>query len=510
MHWLGAAERPSPPTSSPWPAVRDEQYAPDMRWLHRSGAVLVLFFGGCASDGERCTAAAVQRALDDAAPGDVVTIGACTVEGSLRVPEGVTLAGAGRDRTTVHGPSDTPAVTLAPSPSGPVTSVRDLTVTVDAPGGLGVAVRGAGEVRISGLRVAVERGGGILLRAFGSVEIADSEVVGPVTADNASDPAFDAIDAVPATVATLGIVALEGERLDCRGVSTRGMAAFGTVVIGVESVAWEGGAITGNLRVGFYGADGAFDLRGLEIGDTHVPATGLEASAAAVFVESASATTVTTSALTVSRNEEYGLLHYGVAAQHTDLTAEENLDVAVWSGGGELAVLGSAGGPGSRLENNRIAGLVVVAAPSLRVERTTIARTRELPSFVRPNGDGLQVLESTGVVIADCVLSDNARAGLVLEGGAGTTTLNALTVELGGGQAGALAGRRDADDPSMLRLTGIVSPGLVRDAPAQAVDEVFMGTLRVLASPGQTHAISATGVDVADPGDVIAGVGPCD
>lgn len=106
-----------------------------------------------ACDDDPCGRDAIQRRLDAALSGEVVQVGACRVDGRLRVPEGVILEGSGNEATTVVGGID-----LVPSPSAPTTARA---LRVESASGVAVRISGAGGFALSELEVVIERGVGI-------------------------------------------------------------------------------------------------------------------------------------------------------------------------------------------------------------------------------------------------------------------------------------------------------------------------------------------------------------
>ncbi len=120
---------------------------------------------GCASDGPFCDAEAAQSALDAAAPGETVALGACEIAGPLVVPSGVTLAG--RSGTTVLAAEGSVGVVLRAGE--PATRVRELDVRAD--GRIGVLVLAGGGAVVEDVSVTATRGVALAVQDVGALSL---------------------------------------------------------------------------------------------------------------------------------------------------------------------------------------------------------------------------------------------------------------------------------------------------------------------------------------------------
>lgn len=456
----------------------------------------VAFVGvGCGEEPSRgplCDASEVAAALLDARSGDTVRLGACTIAGAFVVPGGVTVVGAGVGETRLVGPGGGVAVDLLPRADA-VTKLSDL--TVESPGLVGVRADGAGRLLVE--RVTVEASAGVALGIVSATEavLRDVELVGPVTADNASDPVFllvaptadvpvpescsgepeceaDARQSVDCpscgqveqvcnacghwvTVTAAYGLALEAtEAATLERVNVSGFASFGVVLrertpegasaAGVLS--WTGGTIATNLGVGLY-ADGAvsLDLHGVTIDDTLSGQRGLP-SYGAVVVDGVA---LTTTDLTLRDNDRYGLVQSAATAHHTALEATGNGDAALWVGDSDGFTIA-----GGSIRGNTFAGIVVNGSSGVTLEDLEVSGTAEALHMLGPwgavrVGDGIQLVDTTeDVSLTRVLLADNTRVGLLVDLGDAEVSplvLQDVTVRAEGTSLGAIAGTADQD-----------------------------------------------------------------
>ncbi|MCC7536560.1 MAG: right-handed parallel beta-helix repeat-containing protein [Deltaproteobacteria bacterium] len=525
-------------------------------------AVVVAACAACSGDDAgpigppECDARALQRALDAAGPGGVVGVGACRVEGALRVPPGVVLQGAGRDLSSIAAGGER-VIGLEPGDLAAPTTLR--AITIESTARAGVASDGTGSVRVEDVTVRSTRGAAMGLLGLTEATLSDVELAGPVTAANATNDLFLRVagaeprggvlpsdpsecgsveptcapgerdDAVPCdgcgTVARLcdgcgrwvTLTATEGlrvesvERVALSTVSIHGFASFGLVARRAASVHIENGRIEENLGVGILAEDASLDLRDVEVRETLQGFRAIPSYAAFVSrSDDASATTVTSQRLRVESNDAYGLVLLGTLSEHADLVARDNGDVGVWVGASRGF---RATGADTLLEGNGLAGLLLSESSGIHVEGATVRGTREklrnvgagdVSASVRI-GDGIQLAGSfADVTLRDVALSDNARVGLLVElpDASGDITFENVSVARGTGRAGALAGMRTG--ASQLVPTAALGwdDGILRDADTEVVDRTFADVLDIA-------AVVAPG-DAPIPDDVVSIVGPCD
>jgi hypothetical protein len=387
-------------------------------------------------DAEHCDADALRATLAAAAPGAVVRVGACRVVGSFTVPAGVTLRGRGIGESTIEAAAPSPALRIAPG--APATRVSDLTVESRANSAV-LVLPGGGTAALDRVRVAAARGLGIAAQDVGRIELTDVALDGPVAAENESGHPQD-----PAETAAYGLLLLRVRAAFLTGVTVRGFALFGALLID-SGVAWTGGGTPGNIGTGLAACRGQsildhLDLDGALDGDRLMPAYG------ALFVGDETAEAIVSSTgLSVSGGADYGILHQHAAAVHRDLDVSGNGGPGVIAHFcSSLEIAGS-----SRLEGNRGAGLVVAGTPRFAVAGTEIASTADL-SLVSSEGgtivvgDGIHLLREPGgtVAVRDVVLRNNDRVGLLVDLQGGTmdgTILSGVSVAGTGTALGAAA-----------------------------------------------------------------------
>jgi hypothetical protein len=208
--------------------------------------------------------------------------------------------------------------------------------------------------------------------------------------------------------------------------------------------------------------------------------------------------------LTVSDNDRYGLLLVDSGGSATSLVAERNGDAAVWVGGTDEFVL-----QGSRLADNRFASLVVTASSGVHVSETSIDRTRAVelaglrPFGVVRLGDGMHLHRSTTAIqVSSVSLTDNERAGVVLDLGASGSPdvrFTDVTVEGTGAQLGAVAGRRTIEWTLTTEAPAGWDSGITRGGAAVGNDASFSGTV---------DALDLLAPATASPADVVGVVAP--
>ncbi|MCB9596858.1 MAG: hypothetical protein H6719_29315 [Sandaracinaceae bacterium] len=479
--------------------------------------------------GPYCDRDAAEAALAAAAVGETVELGSCEIQGPLHVPPGVQLAGT------------TGTVVVAPVESGGIvalggdvpSTIHDLTVRVE--GRVGILVRGGGAARIADVTIDARRG-----IAFGASELAELELArvtltGPVHADNAMDSRWVRVAGAPAEPAecpdpsgcdcTPGELDEAGERAcDAEGrwatwtatfglvlsdigharlidVDVNGFAAWGALLTDSD-VVWGGGGVADTLGVGVRQVGGTLALSYMAAVRTHGGLRGDRPYA----IQATDGARVEGLALSLVDNERYGLLLSGSTGRLENLVATGNGDAALWiSESTDFELTGA----GSALADNGFAGAVVVRSSGVRLAEATIQRTvsQERPIGaigVLRIGDGVHVIETAGAVeLADLVLTDNERAGVLVDlgaAGAGDVTFSSVSVTGTGAQLGAIAGRPGGAGQLTPEAPGTWDAGITRGGAVSANDLAFTGSIAAVTEPlpGPTF----------DPGNVLAVVAP--
>ncbi len=471
-----------------------------MRFVRWSSPV-VLAFGlwGCGEPTASCDLASTQAALDSAAAGDTVTVGACRLEGRLVIPSGVTLAGAGPDLTTLVASDPARAAVRLRGGDGTVdTTLRGIAiegeyavgvyadegdvlvedVSIEARVGVGLVFHGAREVTVRRVsaRGPVPAGGGdrpesVFSRVApsvpaGIVPLDPSECAGgpaPTCTPGAEQDA--ACELCGGSVAQFcdgcgrwtSVLATQGLALDTvaaatlEDVSVRGFSEVG-VVLRDSSVTWTRGDADENLGLGLWMSGGSSDLTGVSLSRTAQPLRVTGTYSAYVTASLAGAPSFISSALVLDASAGFGLAQVEGTAHHDGLRASGNVNGAVWLGRLDDLELTDA-----VIRDNGFVGLAIVNPASATLSGVRIRETRMRSTFVRFGetamlGDGIQLFGSLDAVsLTDVSLEANERVGLsvdladatadldICRGGAGLCFTD-VTVDAMPGARGALAG----------------------------------------------------------------------
>ena len=422
---------------------------------------------GCSDGSDACPdAAALQARLDTAAPGDTVSLGACTIAGPLTVPAGVRLQGAGSDQTTVSAGDRSRAVTLLPGE--PPATVADLAVESD--GCAGIVAVGAGRVAIESVEVRASRGVGVALEGLSGADIRAVDVRGPIdaaTADTVSPPR-PPFGCGSSPLATHGIVLVDVAGASLSAVTVEGLAAFGVVAVR-STIAWTDGSVSDGLGAGFEILGGSAQLDRVTVSGMRHGAGATESFGGVI----AGGADVTTTDLVVDGNAGFGLLHDGSSAVHTGLSALDNGFAAAWAQSMTAFEIVGA----STLEDNAFAGVVAIDSTGVVLRGGVVSGTVE---GVRVSGvrtvraaDGVSLV-SSDATLEGLELVSNDRVGVLVDLGGGSSASVALDgvavdgtgTELGViGQNGTLAAGWD--------------DGVTRAGATVGNDAAFTGTLPV-------------------------------
>jgi hypothetical protein len=431
-------------------------------------------------------AAALQRALDAAVPGETVSIGACTIEGPITVPAGVRLEGAGRLGTVLRAGAGERAVTLVPSSDAMApTSLADLAVESD--GCAAVLSRGAGGVALERVDVRASVGVGVAVEGASAVTMADVTATGPIAEPDVDTtvPPLPPFTCGSADVATHGVVLVDVGSAVLTDVTASGFGAFGVLAVH-SGLGMNGGGVGHGVGAGLEAWGGTLTLEGVELARV---GTGLGAieSYGAVFGGGAD---VTSRRLVVREGASYGVLHDGAMAHHTDLVARDNGFAGVWAQRvSSLVVDGSA----SAVEDNGFSGVAVFDSTGVELREATVARTVERIGIYGARtvraADGVHLV-GTEATLDAIALTDNARVGVLVDlGGASTTTvgLTGLTVQAVGSSLGAIAQNGT--------IEAGWDTGITRLGTTAVNDAAFTGTLDIAEAVGPPCLPPLAGLD---------------
>ncbi len=445
---------------------------------------------GCRDEDEGnslCDADGLAAALAAAGPGDTVQMGSCTITGTFTVPPGVTLAGS--EGSVIAADGDV-AVRLEPSPDTP-TTLRDL--SVQSALRVGVLARGAGGVAVQRVAVVAERGYALGAESLTSIALESVDLAGPVTADNADSETFVTPD--PDVAATFGLVLLGVARADLSDVDVSGFAEFGVTVLDRDStgatvppttLTWTQGTVVDTLGTATYFSGGSIELTDVTVMRTHRGLRGLPTYGAVFTGEAA----VTSTRLSVCDGSDFGILHEGGTGDHTDLEVTHNGSGGLMAGATQMLRIS---GPGSSLYANGAVNVLVLDARDVMMRDAQIGGALLKASNLRAGtlgdtidlGDGIQLLGTyENVILEDVTLTDNERAGLVvdvgMDGGAGITFTN-VSVNGSGSMLGAIGGTVDAPSGQLVpaAVGGGWDTGISRLGATAANDGAWAGNLDI-------------------------------
>ncbi len=406
-------------------------------WAFVSTVPLALSCALSGCSGGLCSASELGDALASAGPGDVVSVGACTIEGAFVVPDGVVLAGtSGSILRSVDG---RPVVS---STTSTAVQIRDLRIEVTH-GGVGIRGAGTGLLTVERTEVHVERGIGVGLDAS-SATLRSVEVSGPVDATNAAS--------APTTAAETGAYGIVGRSLADRTVTLRDVHVSGFAVaaatFGGGTIDWEGSEgpdieTTRGIGLALFGS--AATLRSVEVVDVLSVPT-ITSVGLAVIGDG----TLDASELWVHDGDGFGVFSEGAALHLTDCRVmdQELAGIRVQRGSIDATRLTASGNGG--------AGLLAVDASEVVVLDADLDAQRSvpLPSGITAVtvGDGVQVVRDPlssdapplSLRLSDVRMTGNARTGLLVDAADGpvsSVALERVTVDAPPGANGAIVQR---------------------------------------------------------------------
>lgn len=457
------------------------------RWSVRWALILGLgmLVSGCP---DPCDGAALQSRLERAVEGDVVELGSCSYTGSFVLPAGVTLRGAGHDRTTLRSsPGSSIALSIESSTREPATMVENLAIA--SSGCAAAVVRGQGAALLHNVHVRAERGIGLGVEGTERVSLEHVSVEGPLSDGSLPDivplPPYTCDSANPATH---GIVMIDVPNARLRDVQSRGFAAFGALFVRTE-LDWEGGAVNDHVGTGLEVYGGHARLSHIEICRSRQATAPIESFNALL----AGGAEVESDGLVICEGDAFGIMHDHAIAHHTDLVARDNGFAGVWVQDAESF---SLRGARSELTGNGFAGISALRVANFEVDGASI-RDTALGTSIMGIGrieaaDGVHLVQNGNVALSNLRLAHNERIGLLLDLGGGstaTTTLSGIVAEGVGDQLGALAQNgtvitgwdtevsrvgspilNDAAFSGSLDIAGILGPSCLPDTDAVATE----------------------------------------
>lgn len=445
-------------------------------------AVFTLVAFACSSDGDQGVVTDLSAALDGASAGDVIRLAPGTYDGSLSIPAGVELRGAGPGPSIIVAPDNGTSLFVTGGTTEQPTVLANLELQVV--GGFGLVVATGAALNVSDVQVRVERGVGLAFEGLDALILDNVNVIGPVNAANAASmPA----DPTAADSATHGLVLVRVSDARLTDVDVSGFAQFGALFV-MSTVDWQRGVVDNVLSQGVMAH--ASDVRIAEVqirdilqGTRIAPAYGLVATGES---------TVSSDSLSTTSVEGVGLFVAGASGSHANLTSMGNQQPGVWLQDADNVRFS---GIGTALDDNGRAGIVALRSSGIEIADASVTATRTVPSITGTVGDGIQLVESSnGIVLRDLALDGNERAGLVLDlsgGSTSTLTLSGIDVTGTGTQLGAIAQNGD--------IVPGWDDGIMRLGVTGANDAAIIGDLDVLVAVSdlpQADEVASTGISL--------------
>jgi len=401
----------------------------------------------CGGPSPECASEDIASRIEALGAGETLEIAStCVVSGALTVPAGATVRGG----TFVLGRAD--SVTLTASADGtPLTTLEGARITGGSERS-SVRVVGPGSARIANTTFEIERG--IAIGVDGArVELEDVDIVGNI------DPALvlDVPDPAPADrFATYGIAAIHGASITVsRGHISR--LASAAIVCTDGTVELTDVVLDENRGAGLL----AFTC---EVRATRVEVTRTLALPGVGIGLFSGSTLDTGESLHLHDASGYGLFASMSTVSLTHPVVERMAQAGVWAENGASLTITDG-----MFDNNAGAAVAAVGASLLDLRTTMVTGTRSalLPTSEGAGADrfadAIHVAQLPGqacvVSIADVVLIDNERVGLVLDGGGDTVALSVVgaRIEATGSALGAVA--QNVDDLPPIWDAGVVRMG---------------------------------------------------
>ncbi|MBN1771511.1 MAG: hypothetical protein JXB32_09635 [Deltaproteobacteria bacterium] len=393
-----------------------------------------------------CNADELHQALMDAQDGDaMVLIGAeCVIEGTFEVPAGVSLWGSSGSVLATPEAGDVRRPVLTLQTGADTTAVQNLTIRSSSNYGIVAVGDGSGAVLLKDLLVEATRGVAVGLEGLASVELTNLTLDGSHTATELrrADPSL----ADPGVEATHGLVVVRGGHATIDGLTIRGFAVIGGVLID-DDIAWSTGVLERNGLAGLVTHGVTATLTGLELRGLRSPhAFPLDTTFdetrswtgpptfGAVFLGDSVVETV---GVSMERGLHFGLAHDGGEATHDGLTVRECGDTGVWAQDVRSLTLQGTTDARALLEGNHFAGVMLYEPDAATITNVDVVGTEygchgcgtldEVQA-----GDGIQVvLPKTSLQLSGIDLVDNARIGLLLDmGGASMSGVTVMDLEV--------------------------------------------------------------------------------
>ena len=350
--------------------------------------------------------------LAHALSGEVVEMSACRIEGTFRVPAGVTLRGQGRLASTLVSTGTTLVL-------GDGATVEHL--GIENGGGHGIVAVSVASVVVRDVEVHAALGrAAIGFEDVGAVTLSEVTLTGPVTSATAAMVPSSPSETNTALrgLALLHVGAATLDRVDVVGFGQVGVLSVGS---GVE---WAQGSVASNLSFGLWQVGGSLLLDRVRIADT---LRGSRALIPIGLLTTNDATVHTVDSVIDTTEEGWGAFHDGGAVSHERLAARGHGSGAVFAYRTTTFEI-----HGLTLTENSLAGVIAVEAAGLTIEDASITATHLKDQLLSDwgvvmVGDGIELIRpAPGSVLRRVTLGANERAGLLVDLGGGDTSLVTL------------------------------------------------------------------------------------
>lgn len=339
-------------------------------------------------------------------------------EGNFIVPAGSIIEGVVVDNTPprVSGAQeDVPVFQIKETDACTHTVLRNLSIDND---GTGVSARAAGFLYLEGSQITVRRSVAVAMQGMRGVRLAHTNLGTELTLEELRGVPLDVYLAGSPAV---GLLADNNESLHLEDVGVASFSAYG-VALRNSPMVWNQGVIQNNQGYGMFitGARSDVQLTGVTIQETLRSDQWMQRIPVGLVLRGGA--TLRSQDLKVLQNEGAGILQDNATALHEGLESTANDLAGYWVQNSH----GPQGAPaltlrGSSLEGNTLAGLVGQRSTGLLLEDTQILNTAAYEILVELEAyslaDGIQLSGMGGdISLRDVSLSDNARAGLLVDG----------------------------------------------------------------------------------------------
>jgi hypothetical protein len=388
----------------------------------------------CAGPSAECASDATAARIAALGAGETLELAStCVVSGALTVPAGATVRGG----TFMLGRAD--SVTLTASADGtPLTTLEGARITGGSERS-SVRVLGSGSARIADTTFEIERGTAIGVDGA-RVEVQDVDIVGNI------DPArvLDVPDpAPPDRFATYGVAVIHGGSVTITGGRIARLASA-AIVCTDATLALTDVVLDENRGAGLL----AFTC---EVRATRVEVTRTLALPGVGIALFDGSTLATGESLHLHDASGYGLFASASTISLTHPVVERMAQAGVWAENGASLTITDG-----MFDDNAGAAVAAVGASLLDVRTTMVVGTRSalLPTSEGAGADrfadAIHVAQLSSqacvVSIADVVLIDNERVGLVLDGGGDAVALTVARTRIEGTESALGAVAQNVDE----------------------------------------------------------------